>query len=303
MTVAKKFRNLLYSDKLEFLLEAHNAVSAKIVEQTGFKGIWASGLSISTSIGYRDSNEICLSQLLQIIEYMADATSIPILLDADTGFGNFNNARILVRKLEQRKIAAVCIEDKIFPKLNSFINSQNQKLADIGEFCGKIKAMKDTQNDPDFAVVARTESFITGKTLDEALTRASMYQQAGADAVLIHSKKKDSNEIAAFMRNWNNSCPVIIVPTTYYTTPVSQFENMGIKMIIWANQMIRTSITHMRRNAEIIRHLQSVTAVENEIVKLDELFRLQDMNELLNAEKRYLQYDITRDDLIKTDSN
>ena len=119
----------MISSVLEFICEAHNGISAKIVEEAGFKGIWASGLTISASMGVRDSNEASWTQILEDLEFMSDITSIPILLDGDTGYGNFNNMRRLVQKLEQRKIAGVCIEDKVFPKTNSFIDSEKQPLA------------------------------------------------------------------------------------------------------------------------------------------------------------------------------
>jgi hypothetical protein len=134
---------------------------------------------------------------------------------------NFNNARILVKKLEQRGVAGACIEDKLFPKTNSLLGtSEGKPLASIEEFSSKIRAMKDTQRDPDFVVVARIEAFISGWGLDEALKRAEAYKAAGADAVLIHSKKSDNAEIAAFCKAWDGKHPVVIVPTKYYTTPV-----------------------------------------------------------------------------------
>src|SRR5205814_7030242 len=138
---------------------AHNGLSAKIVQEAGFRGIWASGLSISAQFGVRDNNEASWTQVLENLEFMSDAATIPILLDGDTGYGNFNNMQRLVRKLEQRHIAAVCIEDKLFPKTNSFIGSERQPLATIDEFTGKIKAVKDAQRDPDFCLVARLEGF------------------------------------------------------------------------------------------------------------------------------------------------
>ena len=134
-------------------MEAHNGISAKIVEQAGFKGIWASGLSISAALGVRDNNEASWTQILEVLEFMSDATNVPILVDGDTGHGNFNNMRRFVKKLCQRNIAGVCIEDKIFPKTNSFIE-QNQPLATIEEFCGKIKAGKDSQIDESFSIIA-----------------------------------------------------------------------------------------------------------------------------------------------------
>ena len=143
-------------------MEAHNGLSAKIVEETGFKGIWASSLAISAAMGVRDNNEASWTQVLEIVESMSDNTSIPILLDGDTGYGNFNNVRRLIKKLEMRGVAGVCIEDKLFPKTNSFIGGEKQPLADIDEFCGKIKAAKDDQTDPDFIVIARIETLIAG---------------------------------------------------------------------------------------------------------------------------------------------
>ncbi|MYH69723.1 MAG: phosphoenolpyruvate mutase, partial [Gammaproteobacteria bacterium] len=154
---SKQLRDLLESPELEFLLEAHNGISAKLVQQAGFKGIWASGLALSAQFCVRDSNEASWTQVVDMLEFMSDATDIPILLDGDTVYGKFNNMRRLVRKLEQRGIAGVCIEDKEFPKTNSFIDSGKQALADISEFCGKIRAGKDSQHDPDFCIVARVE--------------------------------------------------------------------------------------------------------------------------------------------------
>lgn len=288
MKKTEQFKRLLRSQGVEFLLEAHNGLSAKIVEETGFKGIWASGLSISAALGVRDNNEASWTQVLDVIEFMSDATNIPILLDADTGYGNFNNVRRLVRKLEQRGIAAMCLEDKIFPKTNSFINGEDQELADIEEFCGKIKAAKDTQQDADFCVVARVEALIAGCGLQEALRRAHAYHNAGADAILIHSKKSVADEILAFMREWKNTGPVVIVPTMYYKTPTRAFEEAGVSVVIWANHMLRTNIRAMQETAATIFRDRTLLAVESEIVPVKEVFRLQNAAELQKAEELYL---------------
>ena len=269
-------------------MEAHSGLSARIVEETGFSGIWASGLSISAALGVRDSNEASWTQVLEVVEFMADATRIPILLDGDTGYGNFNNMRRLVRKLEQRGVAAVCIEDKLFPKTNSFIQSEQQPLADAEEFAGKIKAVKDAQSDPDFCVVARLEAFIAGWGLDEMLRRAELYCAAGADALLIHSKRATPDQILAFAKAWDCPCPLLIVPTTYYSTPVEVFEAAGIAVAIWANHNVRSSITAMQETSRRIYQDRSVLDVEDGIAPIREVFRLQDADELILAEERYL---------------
>lgn len=288
MKKTTQLRELIRSADLEFIMEAHNGLSAKIVEETGFKGIWGSGLSISASLGVRDNNEASWTQVLDVLEFMSDATRIPILLDGDTGYGNFNNMRRLVKKLEQRDIAGVCIEDKLFPKTNSFISGEAQPLADIDEFCGKIKAAKDTQSDADFVVVARVEAFIAGWGLQEALRRAEAYRLAGADAVLVHSKKNNPADIEMFMKEWGNRHPVIIVPTKYFTTPTDRFREMGISLVIWANQNIRTAARSMQEVSKRIYNEQSLIHVEDRIASVSEIFRLQNADELKDAETKYL---------------
>jgi phosphoenolpyruvate phosphomutase len=283
-----QLKQMLQSDRLEFIMEAHNGLSGKIVEEAGFKGIWGSGLTISASLGVRDNNEASWTQVLDVVEFISDATSIPILLDADTGYGNFNNVRRLVRKLEQRNVGGMCIEDKLFPKTNSFINSEQQPLAGIEEFAGKIKAAKDTQQDSDFCVVARVEALIAGWELGEALKRAEAYYLAGADAILMHSKKTTADQILEFMREWQNTCPVVIVPTTYYDTPTFDFEEVGISLIIWANHLLRSSIKAMQQTAAQIYQERSLSSIEEKVVPVKEIFRLQDAAELKGAEKQYL---------------
>lgn len=282
-----RFRELLASSRLEFIMEAHNGLSARIVQEAGFSGIWASGLTISSALGVRDSNEASWTQVLDVVEFMADATSIPIMLDGDTGYGNFNNFRRLVRKLEQRNIAAVCIEDKLFPKTNSFIGA-NQPLADLDEFCGKIKAGKDVQSDEDFCIVARVEALIAGRGMDEALRRAEAYHAAGADAILIHSKKSHANEILTFTREWDNRSPLVIVPSTYGSTPTERFREANISLIIWANHNLRSAIDAMRKVSKQIYEDQSLRNVDDQIATLDEVFLMADNSELEEAEGRYL---------------
>lgn len=281
-------KKLINSAELSFLLEAHNGISAKIVEETGFDGIWASGFGISASLGVRDNNEASWTQVLDIVEFMSDSSKIPILLDGDTGFGNFNNMRRLVKKLEQKDIAGVCIEDKLFPKTNSFIEGKPQQLAEIDEFCGKIKAGKDVQMDDDFCIVARVEAFIAGLGLKEALKRAEAYTEAGADAILIHSKKRNPEEIESFMKEWGNRHPVVIVPTKYYATPTQRFEELGISTVIWANHLIRSAAQSMQKTAEKIKKDNSIINIEDKIAPIAEIFRLQGEDELRKAEKQYL---------------
>jgi phosphoenolpyruvate phosphomutase len=287
-TRSRRLRQMLQSEQLEFLMEAHNGLSARIVYEAGFGGIWASGFAISAQFGVRDNNEASWTQVVDILEFMADASDLPILLDGDTGYGNFNNMRRLVRKLEQRGIAGVCIEDKQFPKANSFLNGERQPLADIGEFCGKIAAGKDTQTDPHFSIVARVEALIAGWGMDEALRRAEAYRLAGADAILIHSKLSKPDEILAFARQWGRRSPLVIVPTRYYSTPTDVFRQAGISVVIWANHLVRSAAAAMQSVAKEIYQSQTLVNVEDRIASVEEIFRLQNAEEYSAAERLYL---------------
>jgi len=284
----ERLREMLVSNELEFLMEAHNGLSARIVREAGFKGIWASGLAISAQFGVRDNNEASWTQVVDTLEFMADASDLPILLDGDTGYGNFNNVRRLVRKLEQRGIAGVCIEDKQFPKTNSFIGGERQPLADVDEFCGKIKAGKDSQTEAHFSVVARVEALIAGWGLQEALDRAEAYRLAGADAILIHSKLSRPDEILAFAREWAGRAPLVIVPTKYYSTPTEVFRKAGISTVIWANHLVRAAASSMQAVAKEIHDSETLVNVEERIASVEEIFRLQNADEYAAAERVYL---------------
>src|ERR1700743_2293990 len=288
LTRSAKLRQMLQSAELEFLMEAHNGLSARIVREAGFKGIWASGLPISAQFGVRDNNEASWTQVVDMLEFMADASDLPILLDGDTGYGNFNNMRRLVRKLEQRGIAGVCIEDKQFPKTNSFLNGERQPLADVEEFAGKIAAGKDTQTDPNFCIVARVEALIAGWGMEEALRRAEAYRRAGADAILIHSKLSKPDEVVPFAREWAGRGPLVIVPTKYYSTPTEMYRKAGISTVIWANHLIRGAASAMQSVAQDIHDNETLVNVEDRVAAVDEIFRLQNADEYTEAERVYL---------------
>ena len=196
----KKFKSL-FKKKLIRIVGAHDGLGAKLIGEAGFDGVWASGLEISASYGLPDANILTMTEYLERAVEMNEATSLPVIADCDTGYGNVNNVIYMVEKYEKAGIAAICIEDKLFPKVNSFIEGR-QDLADIDEFCGKIRAVKNTQKNPDFMVIARVEALIAGWGMKEALKRANAYSESGADAILIHSKKKDKKEILEFCKKF-----------------------------------------------------------------------------------------------------
>ncbi|MEP4710253.1 MAG: phosphoenolpyruvate mutase [Pseudophaeobacter sp.] len=287
-TKFKTLRSMIESGDLTFLMEAHNGLSAKIVEETGFQGIWASGLSISSALGVRDRNEASWTQILEVVEHMSDITNVPILMDGDTGFGDFNNVSRLVRKMCQRHIAGVCIEDKMFPKQNSFLG-ERQPLIPVEDFNAKIKAAKDAQLDPDFVFVARLEALISGHSLQEALDRAHAYREAGADAILVHSKKSDVSEVAEFCQAWTEDCPLVVVPTKYYKTPVNVFRDLGISTVIWANHNMRAAVTAMSDICQSIYDSQSLVEAESRVAPLERVFNLSGETEFSAYEKQLFE--------------
>ena len=259
----------------------------KIVEKVGFDGVWASGLSIATSLGVRDNNELSWKTIVDIVSYIASAIDIPVLVDGDTGFGDFNSARIFAKQLRQIGASGVCLEDKVFPKANSFLK-WGQTLLDAQEFAGKIHACKDNVGN-DFAVIARTEALIVGLGEEEALRRSYLYKEAGADALVIHSKQCDGQEVISFLQKWKNALPVILIPTKYPNVPVKIFEDLDVKMIIWANHNIRSSIKSMFEISEKILRDKSIANVLKDIASLEDIFALVNQNELYMDEQKYLK--------------
>lgn len=277
-----------------YLLEAHSAVAARIAHEAGVPGLWASSLTLSCAQGVRDNSEMTMTEALQVLESMTTAVPCPVLFDGDTGYGTFGHFQMLVKRLQSRSVAGVAIEDKVFPKTNSFLRSEQQELSPIEEFCGKIRAGKDAQRDADFVIVARTEALIAGLGMEVAVERAERYVDAGADAILIHSKARTFAEISEFMRRFSRRVPVVCVPTTYYSTPPEAFTEAGIGLVIWGNHMLRASVQAMKETARRIAASGSAREIEGQIASVPDLFRLQDAEGLFDLERIYAQGETRR---------
>jgi len=287
---ARLLRDLFEQKSVIRLVGAHDGLSARLVETNGFDGVWASGLEISASHTVPDANILTMTQYLEASSVMNDAVSIPVVADCDTGYGNSSNVMHMVRKYEAAGIAAVTMEDKKFPKVNSFIPGR-QELAPVAEFVGKILAAKNVQQSEDFMVIARTEALIAGWGQEEALRRAHAYVDAGADAILIHSKAKTPDEIVTFTEAWDFSAPLVIVPTTYPMLSIEEADQLGIRMVIYANQGLRASIKAMDEVFAEIMSEGKLDTVEDRIAPLSTVFELQGMTRMQEEEKIYLRTD------------
>ena len=278
MTKAARLRESLNSNRIVRVAGAHNGLSAKLVEEAQFEAIWAGGLEISASYGLPDTSIVTMTEFLGAAAQMEFVTNIPIIADCDTGHGDECNVMHLVKHYERQRIAAICIEDKVYPKINSFMEG-SQALVSTEQFMRKIRAAKSAQQSPDFVVIARTEAFIAGLGLDVALTRAHAYAEAGADIILVHSKAKTKAEIAQFMQYWSCSTPIAVVPTTYASTTTQELQDLGIKVVIYANQGMRASIKAMRTIFSDIAQHGHASEREELMVSVQEIFALQGVDE------------------------
>ncbi len=288
MTKAKKLRELFESKDLVRIVGAHNGLTAKLVELNGFDGVWASGLEVSASHAVPDANILTMSDYLAAAASMNDATSIPVVVDCDTGYGNSMNVIRMVKKFEDAGIAAVCMEDKKFPKTNSLLEGGKQELAPIAEFVGKIMAAKNAQESDDFMVIARVEALIAGWGQEEALKRARAYADAGADAIFIHSKKSDPKEIEDFLKAWDNYKPVVLVPTNYPSFTEAQMKQYGVKLVIYANHGIRTIVKHVNETLAEIKE-KGITEIDSKIASVKDLFALQEMDKFKEDQDKFVR--------------
>jgi phosphoenolpyruvate phosphomutase len=288
MNAKQRLRELFNRPGIIRLAGAHHALGAKLAEKVGFDGVWSSGLEISASYAVPDANILTMSEYLAAAASMATAVKIPIVADCDTGYGNSNNVIATVRKFEAAGIAAICIEDKLFPKVNSFIPVR-QELASIAEFVGKIMAAKNAQRDPNFMVIARIEALIAGWGQEEALKRAYAYQEAGADAILIHNKSKSPQPVIDFVNAWDGQAPLVVVPTTYYSITGQELEALGVKMAIYANHGLRASIRAIESTFGEILATDGSRSVEEKIVPLRTVFQLQGMAQFKRDEEIYVR--------------
>ncbi|RMH02739.1 MAG: phosphoenolpyruvate mutase [Nitrospirae bacterium] len=284
-----KLRQLFQRPGILQVAGAHDALSAKLAEQAGFDAIWASGFGISAS--YKcipDASFITLTEQLDIERNMAEAVSIPIIADCDTGYGNALNVMRVVRDHERAGIAAICIEDNVYPKRCSFYAGVRRELVPINEHCGKIRAAKAAQTDPDFIVIARTEALIAGWGKAEALKRVEAYVDAGADAILIHSKAPTFDELRDVARSFSGRVPLVSVPTTYEEVTIEELAAAGFKVVIYANQAIRAAIHAMRTTFTTIVQAGNAKSVREQIVPLQDVYELVGVPQMRENEQRFL---------------
>jgi phosphoenolpyruvate phosphomutase len=259
-----RLRRLIHAKPIVRILEAHNALSALIAENTevernsmtvSFDGVWSSSLTDSTAKGKPDIEAIDMTSRLNAVHDIFEVTTKPMIFDADTG-GKTEHFEFTVRSLERAGVSAVVIEDKTGLKKNSlFGNDVAQTQDSIENFCDKISRGKAAQISDDFMIVSRIESLILEAGMEDALVRAEAYIKAGADAIMIHSRHKDPAEIMEFMQKFrakDEHTPVVVVPTSFNGVTVEEFAEMGVNVIVTANHMLRAAYPAMLKVANSV---------------------------------------------------
>lgn len=278
-----RLKRLIESKPIVRIMESHNALSGLIVENiksdsgVEYDGMWSSSLTDSTSKGKPDIEAVDVSARINTINEIFEVTTKPMIYDADTG-GIAEHFAFTVRTLERTGISAVIIEDKTGLKKNSlFGNDVSQTQDTIENFCHKIEIGKKAQVTDDFMIIARIESLILEKGMKDAVSRAKAYIEAGADGIMIHSRKKEPDEVLEFckiLREFNENVPIVVVPTSFNQITAKELSSAGINIVIYANHMLRAAYPGMKNVAKSILENDRSLEAEKELLSINEILDL-----------------------------
>ena len=277
---SQNLKKLIDSKSIVKICGAFDAMSAKLVENAGFDAIWAGSFAISAINAVPDASILTMTEFFEAASKMVNACKIPIIADCDTGYGGPNNVRHLVKKYENAGIAGISIEDKIFPKQNSLLENGTHQLLPEKEFVGKIIAACEAKQNKEFMIIARVEALIAGLGMDEAIRRARAYEKAGADAILIHSKKNSPDEVFEFVDSWKGNIPIVVVPTNYNSVKIEELIQHKIKMTIYANQTLRASHASITKILDKMIKAENMIEIDKDISSMEDIFELQEMYDL-----------------------
>jgi phosphoenolpyruvate phosphomutase / 2-hydroxyethylphosphonate cytidylyltransferase len=281
-----RLKRLFLSKNIVRILESHNSLTGLIIEnlrinkknsQVEFDGMWSSSLTDSATKGKPDNSSVDFSSRISSLNEMMDVTTKPLVFDADNG-GSTEHLSYLIRSLERSGVSAIIMEDKIGIKKNSLFKDQGDVKQDKPElFAKKIQQVCKSRQSKDFLIIARIESFIVGKGLKDAIKRAKIYSKAGADAILIHSKKNTPNEIFAFAKEFKKSKnfkPLVAVPSTYSKVYEKDLIKYGFKLVIYANQLLRAAYPAMQNAAKSILEKSRAFEIDKKIIPIKEIINL-----------------------------
>lgn len=273
-----RLREGLGSDRAVVALGAHDALTSRLAGTYGFDAVWVSGLAIATmTYAIPDVNLTTMSETLDQAIRLDRATDLPVIVDCDNGFGGLNNVVRTLVEFEAAGLAAICIEDNLFPKRNSLLGADTRReLIPAQEQARRLRAAKRAQAGDGFVLIARVESLIAGHGVEDACARADAYVDAGVDAVLIHSRDKTLGEIEAFLGSWKGlgTVPLVCVPTLFPTFTDADLRAKGFNLVILANQPMRAAVKAVEETMATLARERRASAVDPHIATVDHLFEL-----------------------------
>ncbi|MCS7468886.1 isocitrate lyase/PEP mutase family protein [Stieleria sp. ICT_E10.1] len=271
-------------DRVAMLAGAHDVLGAQLLERCGYDGVWASSLEIAASYGKIDDDRLTMCNVLAVTAAMAGAVSIPVLADVGTGWGDDGDVSRVVSAFESVGAGGICMEDTAYPKCNSLL-AGSRRLSNATSFADRISTACAARTNDSFLIFARVEALVAGLGGEEALRRASLYGQAGADAIVIHAKTKCDEEVIEVVRSWQGTAPLVLIPTMYPTLSIDQMESYGtIGFVIYANQGLRAAIGATEAAMRQIQADRHAGGVDQWIAPLGDLLSTQ--RELLEKEGR-----------------
>ena len=285
MSQSENLVKLLDNQPIVKVCGAYDAMSAKLVELSGFDAVWAGSFAISAINNVPDASILTMTEFFTAASNMANACEIPVIADCDTGYGDATNVRYMAKKYENAGIAGICIEDKTFPKQNSLLEGGNNQLLSEKDFAAKILSANEAKQNEAFTIIARIESLVSGTGIEQALQRAYAYEKAGADLILIHSKKITPEEIFEFSDSWKGSAPLVVIPTTYYSVNVDELIEHKIKMVIYANQTLRAAHFTLSKLLKQMKDANNMSQLQNQMSSMEDIFKLQEMHDMKSQEK------------------
>jgi phosphoenolpyruvate phosphomutase len=285
-----RLRNGLADDKPVVAVGAHDAMSARLIGNYGFDAVWVSGFGVSAmAYGLPDLNLVTMSETLAVTRSIEGVTELPVVVDCDNGFGGFSNVVRTAVEFDRAGVAAICIEDNLFPKRNSLYQGKSKRdLIPTKEQARRLKAAVEGKDSESFVVIARVEALIAGHGVDAAIERASAYAEAGADAILIHSKDKTLTEITDFLAAWRDTGidkPLVAVPTLFPDYTADELHEKGFSMVILANQPMRAAVKAMEETLEILDKERKPAAADPTIASVNHIFDRVLTTETIQAEE------------------
>jgi phosphoenolpyruvate phosphomutase len=283
----KSFKQLVRDKKKVILVSVGDAITARLIEEAGFDGVWVSGFEVSARLGLVDNGSVTMTEMLNASRTVVDATSLPVIVDVDNGYGGLHNFIRTVKEFERIGCAGICVEDNPFPKENSLWGGKIPLLS-MREHGIKIRAGKELQRTKDFVIIARTEALIRGYGMAEAVKRAEHYTNSGADMVLIHSREPSGKEALAIPRHWKSRVPLVIVPTKFPHILNNQLFKSGFSVVVLANQMERVKIKAIRDALKVIKQHDSLLPIERRLsATLEDMRNLTPIKEVTEITQRY----------------